>query len=333
MNVKAVLARLDERQQAHAWLAFPLAVSKKFGDDNGGNLAAVIAWSAMLAVFPLLLVLITVLGIALHGNLSLQHSIQKSALLEFPVIGQQLQHNIKSLNRAGVGLVIGLVGTFLGTRGLANAMQYALSTMWGTPYKRRPGFPWNGLRSLSIIAVLGTGFIAAGALSGLGGGTGAVGVGVRLAAIVAAFALNVVVFWVVFRIGTVGIAWRDLLLGAFLTAVAWEFLLTFGGYLIAHDVKHMSPVYGTFALVLGLMAWLYLQAELTLYAIEIDVVRARRLWPRTMFRQDRRTSADESTLVALGEMEGRRADENVDVDFTPARSPGESAGREVADSG
>ena len=235
-------------------------------------------------------------------------------------IGQQLQDNVKSLNRAGVGLVIGLVGTFLGTRGLANAMQYALSTMWGTPYKRRPGFPWNGLRSLAIISVLGTGFIAAGALSGLGGGTGAVGVGVRVAAIVAAFALNVAVFWVVFRIGTVGIAWRDLLLGAFLTAVVWEFLLTFGGYLIAHDLKHMSPVYGTFALVLGLMGWLYLQAELTLYAIEVDVVRARRLWPRTMFGQDRRTSADESTYVALGEMEERRADENVDVDFTPTAS-------------
>ena len=107
----------------------------------------------------------------------------------------------------------------------------------GTPYKRRPGFPWNGLRSLAIIPILGAGFIAAGTLSSLGGGTGAVGVGVRVVAIVAAFALNVAVFWVVFRIGTVGVAWHDLWLGAFLTAVVWEFLLTFGGYLIAHDVK------------------------------------------------------------------------------------------------
>ena len=245
-------------------------------------------------VFPLLLVLITVLGIALHGNASLQLGIKKSALLEFPVLGQQLQDNIKSLNRAGARLIVGLVGTLLGTRGVANAMQYALSTMWGTPYKRRPGFPWNGLRSLAIIFILGAGFIAAGTLSGLGGAGG----GWRWRASCChrrRVRAERPVFWVVFRIGTIGVAWRDLWLGALLTAVVWEFLLTFGGYLIAHDVKHMSPVYGTFAVVLGLMAWLYLQAELALYAIEVDVVRARRLWPRAMFGQDRGTPADEST--------------------------------------
>jgi YihY family inner membrane protein len=263
-------------------LGFPLAVVKKFGDDSAGNLAAVIAWSAMLAVFPLLLLLITVLGIVLRNDESLQHRILQSALVEFPVIGQQLQMNINSLNRSGIGLIVGLVGTFLGTRGVANALQNALNTVWGIPRERQPGFPWNAMRSLAIVLVLGIGLIVTATLSGFGGGTGAIGAGLRIAAIAVAFALNVVVFSVVFRLAVVEIAWKDLWLGAFLTALGWEALLTVGGYLIAHDVKNMSAVYGTFALVLGLMSWLYLQAEITLYAVEIDVVRVQRRWPRSM---------------------------------------------------
>ena len=283
-GVRALLARFDGYQQSHAVLGFPLAVVKKFGDDSAGNLAAVIAWSAMLAVFPLLLLLITVLGIVLRNDESLQHRILQSALVEFPVIGQQLQMNINSLNRSGVGLVVGLIGTFLGTRGVANALQNALNTVWEIPRERQPGFPWNALRSLAIVLVLGIGLIVTATLSGFGGGTGAIGVGLRIGAIAVAFALNVVVFSVVFRLAIVEIAWKHLWLGAFLTALGWEALLTVGGYLIAHDVKNMSAVYGTFALVLGLMSWLYLQAEITLYAVEIDVVRVQRRWPRSMVK-------------------------------------------------
>jgi membrane protein len=288
-GVRALLARFDRYQQSHAALGFPFAVIKKFGDDSAGNLAAVIAWSAMLAVFPLLLLLITVLGIVLRNDPHLQQRVLKSALVEFPVIGQQLQTNIKSLNRSGVGLFVGLIGTFLGTRGVANALQNALNTMWGIPRDRQPGFPMNALRSLAIVLVLGIGLIVTATLSGFGGGTGAIGAGFRIGAVAVAFALNVVVFSVVFRLAIAQVAWKDLWLGAFLTAVGWEALLTVGGYLIAHDIKNMSAVYGTFALVLGLMSWLYLQAELTLYAVEVDVVRVRHQWPRSMVTPTRDT--------------------------------------------
>ena len=283
-GVRALLARFDSYQQSHAVLGFPYAVVKKFGDDSAGNLAAVIAWSAMLAVFPLLLLLITVLGIVLRNDQSLQNRILNSALVEFPVIGQQLQGNIHSLNRSGVGLIVGLVGTFLGTRGVANALQTALNTVWGIPKERQPGFPMNAIRSLAIVLVLGIGLIVSATLSGFGGGTGAIGAGFRIGAIAVAFAVNVGVFSVVFRLATAEVAWKELWLGAFLTALGWEALLTLGGYLIAHDVKNMSAVYGTFALVLGLMSWLYLQAELTLYAVEIDVVRVQHRWPRSMVK-------------------------------------------------
>jgi uncharacterized BrkB/YihY/UPF0761 family membrane protein len=134
-----------------------------------------------------------------------------------------------------------------------------------------------------MVLVMGVGIIVTTTLSGLGGGSGSVESGLRVGAVAVAFALNVGLFSVAFRLGTAAeVGWSQLWLGAFLTAVGWQVLQTVGGFVVSHDVRRMSPVYGTFALVLGLMSWLYLQAQLTLYAIEADVVRSRRLWPRAL---------------------------------------------------
>jgi membrane protein len=286
-RLRSLLARFDAVQQRVPALGFPLAVVKKSGEDQAGNLAAVLAWSAMVAIFPLLLVLVTVLGIVLRGDPGLNARIQHSALIEFPVIGQQLQTNIHSLNRVGIGLLIGLVGTFLGARGVASAAQNALNTAWAVPLDRRPKFPWNTLRSVAMVVVMGVGLIVTTTLSGLGGGSGSVEIGLRVLAVAIALALNAALFSVAFRLGTAPeVRWSQLWLGAILTAVGWQVLQTVGGFVVSHDVRRMSPVYGTFALVLGLMSWLYLQAQLTLYAIEADVVRSRRLWPRSLLATD-----------------------------------------------
>lgn len=317
--MKRALARLDEFQQRTPWLAFPLAVVKKFGDDSAGNLAAILAWSAMAAIFPLLLVLVTVLGIVLRHDASLSTRIVNSAFVQFPVIGKQIRENVHSLDRVGFGLVIGLVGTFLGARGVASAAQNALNSVWEVPKDRRPKFPWNQLRSITLVLVMGIGIIVTTTLSGLGGGAGGIGIGLRVGALLGAFALNVLLFSLTFRLATAPeVQWHDLWLGAFLTAIVWQILQTLGGFIVAHSLKNMSDVYGTFALVLGLMSWLYLQAQLTLYAIEADVVRARGLWPRTFFGNGT-TDVDKQALTSYGKVEERMPEERVDVDFEPTR--------------
>jgi membrane protein len=324
-KIKALINAFDSYQQGHRWLGFPLAVVKKFNDDNAGNLAAVMAWNAMLAIFPLLLVLVTVLGIALHGNPHLQTKILNSALGEFPVIGTSLHQNINALNKVGFALIVGIIGSFLGARGVANAAQTAFNSVWEVPYERRPGFPMNALRSLGIIVVLGLGIIATTTLAGFGGGTGTLGAGVRIAAIAIALVLNGLIFLVAYRLAVAKeVGWRDLWLGAALTAIIWQILQTAGSYIVSHDVKNMTAIYGTFALVLGLMSWLYLQCQLTLYAAEIDVVRARGLWPRT-FLGSGRTPVDEDALESYANVEERRSDQNVDVTFDGAPTDPPSA--------
>ena len=295
MNMaQRVLRAVDELQQRHAWLAVPVAVWKKFGDDQAGNLAALIAYSGLVAIFPLLLVLVTVLDIVLKNHPGLKQTVL-NAVDQYPAIGL-LDQSIGRLNQAGIALVVGLVGTFIGTLGIANSLQNALNSVWEIPFAHRPGFPWSWLRSITLIVVVGTGFIATTILSGLAAGAGRVlpGAGSSVLALAVSLVLNFGLFWLAFRLATAkDITWRQLWLGAAISAVVWQILQAFGGYFLSHQIAHASPLYGTFAVVLGLIAWLYLQAQLTLYAVEINVVRTYRLWPRSLApppytEQDRR---------------------------------------------
>jgi membrane protein len=295
-RVKRAIRAADEFQQRHAWLAVPVAVWKKFGDDQAGNLAALVAYYAFASLFPLLLVLFTVLSIVLKDHPALQHHVVNSALAQYPVIGPQLKKNIGSVHGSGLALVIGLLGTFIGARSVAFAMQNALNAAWEIPVARRPGFPWSWLRAFGLILVIGLGLIATTVLSGVAAGAGTVltGLGATLAAVVVSLAANIGLFWLAFRLGTAPeIRWRQLWLGAVIGGVIWQVLQYVGGYFVSHQLAHASPEYGTFAVVLGLIAWLYLEAELTLYAVEINAVWAYRLWPRSIAppphtEQDRR---------------------------------------------
>ncbi|MGH3256027.1 MAG: YihY/virulence factor BrkB family protein [Streptosporangiaceae bacterium] len=294
--VQRAVRAADQLQQRHAWLAVPVAVWKKFGDDRAGNLAALVAYYAFVAIFPLLLVLVTVLDIVLKNDAGLRQRVLNAALTQYPVVGPDLEHSIGRPHETGIALVIGLLGTFIGARGVASALQNALNSAWEIPFDRRPRFPWSWLRSFALMFVIGVGFIVTTSLTTLAGGAGRVlpGAGAHVLAVAVSLVLNFGLFWLGFRLATAHeVTWKQLRLGAVMSAIVWQVLQTFGGYFLSHQLAHASPLYGTFALVLGLITWFYLQAELTLYAVEINVVRAYRLWPRSIApppytEQDRR---------------------------------------------
>jgi membrane protein len=278
-----VLRRVDKLQQRTPALAILVGSWKKFSDDRAWNLAALIAYYAFASLFPLLLVFVTILDLVIRNNASLRDQLLDSAFSQYPVIGQQLQTHVHGLSSTGIALVIGVILTLFGARGIAVAIQNALNTAWGVPQFRRPRFPRSLLRSLGIIAVLGPGQIATITLSSVAGGTGHLsGVTARIVPVAVSLVLNVGLFWLAFRIATAAeIATRDLRLSAILAAIAWQVLQLVGGYLVGHQLATRSA-YGAFALVLGLLAWFYLQAQITLYLTELNVVRVRRLWPRSL---------------------------------------------------
>src|ERR1700684_3473873 len=129
MNViEKRLDAADRFQQRQPVLAFPIAVWSKFNDDQAGNLAALISYYGFAAIFPLLLVLVTVLNIVLKNDASRRAKLLPSALSQYPVIGPQITANLGSISGTGLPLVVGIVLLLLGARGVAGAMQNAPCT-------------------------------------------------------------------------------------------------------------------------------------------------------------------------------------------------------------
>ncbi len=284
-GIEQPLRAVDRFQQRSPALAFPVAVWSKFRDDRAGNLAALIAYYAFAALFPLLLILVTVLNIVLRNDPSLQASLVNSAVSQYPVIGPQIHRNLGSLPASGLPLVIGLVLLLLGARGVAGAMQNAMFEVWDIAEPRRPKFLMSQLLGLALVFTIGIGFIVTTFLSSVAGGVGNVvnGTVAHIGTVLVSLVLNVGVFWLGFRLATAfQVRWRDVRAGAVIAAVCWQALQLAGGFVVGHLLRRSSELYGTFGIVLGLLAWLYLEAEVTLYAAEVDVVLARRLWPRSI---------------------------------------------------
>ncbi len=276
---------VDRFQQGRRWLAFPVAVWKKFSDDRAGNLAALIAYYGFIATFPLLLVFVTVLDIVLRNDPGVRSTLIDSALAHYPVIGDQIRNQLGSVSGTGLPLAVGIVVLVLGARGVAGAMGNALFEVWAIPRDRRPRFPRSWLYELALVFTVGLGIVVTTALSSIAAGAGHLltGLGAQVLAIAISLVLNVGVFWLAFRLATAfQVRWRELRYGAAIAAVVWQVLQVAGGYFVSHQLQRASSLYGIFGVVLGLMAWLYLQAEVTLYAAEVDAVLARRLWPRPL---------------------------------------------------
>jgi membrane protein len=311
VDVLRPVRAFDRRQQRHRWLAIPIAVLKKFSDDHAGNLAALIAYYAFFSLFPLLLVFVTVLGYVLQGHPHTQQSIANSVLGQFPVIGDQITHH--GLHGRAVSLIIGILASLWAGLGVTQAAQNAFDQVWAVPMKHRGDFFSKRLRGFALVLSLGLLFVISSTVSGLViGGLG--GAATRVGGIVLSLALNLGMFAAAFRLLTAAsIPTRCLWIGVVVGALLWEVLQLAGGFYVNHVIRHATSTYGLFATVIGLLAWLHLGAQATLYAAEINVVLARRLWPRSLFSPE--TPEDERTLEAIAKVEERAPAEKIDVRF------------------
>ena len=319
--VERILRRVDGTQQRVGPLAFGFAVVKKFGDDRGGLLSAILAFYGFLSIFPLLLLLVTVLGFLGGGPHSLAHRIEVSAFSQFPLVGSKLSSNIHALHSGSTfGLVVGILVVLWGSQGALQTAQFAQAEIWNVPASVRPNF-WARLgRTVLMLVLLGVFLVATTALAGLVT-IGNHGTWATIGAVALSLVLNVILFTVAFRVLTPRqIDWSELWPGAILGGTGWTVLQYVGGLLVQHTLRNTSKVYGSFALVLGLIAFMYLSAQMTLYAAEVNVVRARRLWPRSIV-QPPLTRADREVLSSLALESKRRPEQYVGVGFSDRTQP------------
>jgi membrane protein len=280
MDLRARLRSVDQFQQRHKPLAAPVGVVKKFSDDEGGSMVSLIAYRAFFSLFPLLLLMTTILGYVLAGNDELREKVVTSTLSQFPVIGNQLRGG--SLTGSGLALAVGVVGSLLAGLGVVLETEKTFDRVWDVPNEESGSFVGSRLRAIGLLTILGGLAVVSTIVASLvSGGSDLFG---PVWGILIATALNLFVFAAVFRLLTTrAVPLRALLPGIVVATAGWEILQLVGGWYVSHEVKNATPVYGTFALVIGLLAWIHLGAMAVVLGAEVNVVRERRLWPRSLF--------------------------------------------------
>jgi YihY family inner membrane protein len=323
--IERVIRKVDAAQRHYGPTAFVFGVVKKFGDDNGGVLVGNLTYSAFVALFPLLLVLVTILGLVAALNPVIRHDVLGTVAGQVPLIGRTLTGNVHQLRRSSViGLIVGLLALIWGSTGLAQAGLFTMEQVWNLPGPARPGYVQRLGRAMLFLALLGAGVIVTTGLAGLNT-YGRKAFILVIFAEVAAAVVNVAMYLGAFRVLTPKVVpARRLLPGAVVGGIAWTILQIVGTYLV-HHFLHSDTAYGVFATVLGLLAWIYLAVRIIVYCAEINVVLARRLWPRAIV-QPPLTEADRASMALQALQNQRRAEQQVRVTFDD-RKPGIAAPR------
>ena len=314
--MEVLVRRMDKFQQRHGVLGFPFAVLQKFGNDQAGSKAALIAYYGLFALFPLLMLFTTVLGYVLHNNDQLRKDLFDSALGSFPIIGPQLQSHVHGLTGSALAVVVGSLLLLYGAIGLGLATQSAMNKVWNIPYVHWPSLPLRYLRGFAVLVLLAVSTIGSTVLTGFAtlASHGEVS---TVFLLVGSLALNFGLILIAFMVMTaVKFTWRDVVLGAALATVFWQTLQLVGSWYVGRELRHATETYGFFGIVIVLLAWIFLGAQFFLLAAEINVVKRYRLWPRSV-TQPPLTVADRAVFERLAQMEVRRSEVEVQVDFTP----------------
>jgi membrane protein len=280
--MEKILRRFDNYQQRHHFLAFSVAVIKKYSDDGAGRHASLLTYYLFSSLFPLLLVLTTLVDRLPGHDTHLQTTIISGITNYFPLLGSQLATHVHSLHRTGLPLVLGLLFIFYGTHGVADAFGRGVRQIWGESNQQMPGFPKSTFKSFGLIIVGGAGFIAASIFAGLAASAGHELIFRALSIIV-----NLsILFWLfTFLINAClprHVTLKEIRAGAAAATIGLVVLQLLGGYVINRELKNLDALYSYFAVALGLLFWLYLQVQVVYYAIEITVVNSQKLWPRSL---------------------------------------------------
>lgn len=282
MDLVRIQHRLDDFQRRRPPLAFLVALADRVRLDRGGQKAALLAYYGFVSLFPLLLVLVTVLQVVLAGDPELQEQVVDTALSQIPVVGDELKSIGPSGSRGWILVGGTLVALWAGLRVL-DTLQAVLEQLWGIPPTDRTGLIARKARSLVLLAILAT---ALGAVAAIGVGVSLIElpqVG-RILSLVLTIALAAGVVLASFvLLETGGPGWREQVPGALFAGAGWVVLQQVGTWFISARVQGASGTYGAFGIVLGLLAWLVLLGWLMVIAIELNVVLNRRAWPVPLF--------------------------------------------------
>lgn len=304
-----VFDQLDQAQRRSKPLGVAWATVRKFSDDQSTSLAAMIAFWAFFSVFPLLLVAVTVLGFVLPAGD--KHSVLSRVADMFPLLNA---NQIGGLTGTWWPLLVGSVTALWSGIGVVGSLQTAFNSVWEVPFHGRPNKLKQIGRSLWVLATIGVGLVATTLLSSFITSS-ANGVHLGVAGHVGGYLISVVfdvgLVLVAFRILTAReVTFRDVLPGAILAGVTFFVLQELSAFIISRHLKSAQSTYGTFATVITILWWFYLQSVVTLLGAQLNVVLKERLYPRSI-RNAPQTEADHRALQAYAAERAYHPDEQV----------------------
>jgi membrane protein len=270
---------VDRRQALTWWGGFPYAVFKKYSDDGGSRLAALLTYYGFLSLFPLALVFVAVLTLVLQDNQQLRDDLLQQ--LFGPDYSASILSSYDSLPTGGVPLMIGLVGLLLSGMGAVFALYVALNQIWAVPWRQRFGFGPRYARVLLTLIFLGAGALIVAAAGVVAGTVSFLPAGARVGLFVVSAVVAATVLVLATKVLTARpMARREYVLGCSLAGMVIGLVFAVGTPLLARFVSSAAPVYGVFATVIGILTLFYLTAQGAIICMEISAVRAWRLWPR-----------------------------------------------------
>lgn len=319
MAMKRQLAKLDRAQQRHEKLAVALATVKKYGEDQSSSLASTIAFWAFFSIFPLFLVLVTILGYVLPAHR--RADVLGRVASFFPLLHPG---TIGSLSGSWWPILVGVLTALWAGSGVVRMTQQAFDEVWEIPRHHRPGLVEQVRRSLFALGTIGFGLVVATIMSGYvtGRDTGInLGWYGRLGGYLISLALDVGLFVIAFRMLTKReVSYRDVLPGALLSGSAFFILQLISAVIISRYLGKTQGTYGSFATVITILWWFYLQAQVTLFGAQLNVVLAERLYPRSLVGGPG-TEADERALQQYAEKAAHYEEQEIETRLARKRDP------------
>ena len=326
--LERAVRRFDDVQVSQRWLAQPIGVIRKYADDRGSAFAGLVTFQVFLGLLPLLVIALTVFGRILENSDSVREAVLESTLVQFPIVGRQIEDNLSGLSVDGWWVWVTLAGLLWTATGMYNSFQLALNQVWNVEGVDRQGFVGRLLRALVLFTLVFAAAIGSQALRGLDvlPATGGLA---EVATLVAGSLFAGLLLLGVLRIVVApAVDWRRLVPAALLAGVAWEVLQRIGSWIVSDRLSQARSLYGAIGLVVVTLFWINLLARSVIIANEAAVVHARHLWPRRI-AQPPLTEADRRVLVGLVGNERRRPEQTVVVAYSPDGSEGVDVDPEV----
>ena len=294
---------LDRYQQQRFLPGFIYGVVKKFGDDEGGRHAALMAYYGFLSIFPVLLIIVATLSRLLVNDPQLRQQLVNAIVP--PQFRDVVYQGLASLPTSGLAFVVGAVTLFgAGLRIVTTAFD-TVNHVAGVPFRDRVTGISKWIRTLAMLIVLMIGLIAIGAVT-VASQVIPDRAGIqRLGEFIGTIVMTFLLMWIgaallLPRPPRLKVIWPAALIGS----IAIAALLSFGSILLAHYITSSGPIYGSFATIVGLFAFIALICQALVWSAEVVVVRHYKLSPRG-FDRDNPTNADKRAMAILAHEQER----------------------------